>query len=398
MNIRRIILVLGLAGFTAVADNWVVSPILPSIAHYFDYDLARAGLLITAYMIPFGLFQLVFGPLSDRYGKRQVINTAMFFFAVVTALCALATSFSGLVLFRALTGVFAASVMPISIALIGDLVPMQQRQEAIGSFMGISFLGQGLSMAIGGTVAYLLNWRGVFAIYTVLAVISALLLYTVGRQIPSRKNPQSKFLAPYRQLLSNSVSLRVYLTVLLEGILILGSFSYLGAYISRTYHYNNLYIGLIMTAFGIMAIVGGRLAGKLAAQKGRRLVLALGLASATLADALIYLQGTSLPLLVLAVAMLGLGFIFAHSTLLTIATEFAKMARGAAMSLVAFCFMGGGGLGTALGGHLIKQLGLQNFYGYYAMGLALLVLLALAIVNTQGVRVEIPGGPQPQNR
>ncbi|MGQ9558542.1 MAG: MFS transporter [Desulfurispora sp.] len=398
MNIRRIILVLGLAGFTAMADNWVVSPIMPSIAHYFNYDLARAGLLITAYMIPFGLFQLVFGPLSDRYGKRQVINTAMFFFAIATALCALATSFSGLLLFRALTGVFAASVMPISIALIGDLVPMQQRQEAIGSFMGISFLGQGLSMAIGGTVAYLLNWRGVFAIYTVLAVISALLLYTVGRQIPSRKNPQSKFLAPYRQLLSNSVSLRVYLTVLLEGILIIGSFSYLGAYISRVYHYNNLYIGLIMTAFGIMAIAGGRLAGRLAAQKGRRLVLALGLVSATLADALIYLQGSSLPLLVLAVALLGLGFIFAHSTLLTIATEFAQMARGAAMSLVAFCFMGGGGLGTALGSRLIKQFGLTEFYGLYAAGLALLVFLALAIVNTQGVRIEAQGGPQPQNR
>lgn len=231
-----------------------------------------------------------------------------------------------------------------------------------------------------------------------LAVISALLLYTVGRQIPSRKNPQSKFLAPYRQLLSNSVSLRVYLTVLLEGILIIGSFSYLGAYISRVYHFNNLYIGLIMTAFGVMAIVGGRLAGKLAAQKGRRLVLTLGLVSATLADALIYLQGTSLPLLVLAVALLGLGFIFAHSTLLTIATEFAQMARGAAMSLVAFCFMGGGGLGTALGGRLIKQFGLTGFYGLYTAGLALLVLLALVLVNTRGVRVEMPGGPQPQNR
>ncbi len=60
-----------------------------------------------------------------------------------------------------------------------------------------------------------------------------------------------------------------------------------------------------------------------------------------------------------------------HSTLLTIATEFAAKARGAAMSLVAFCFMGGGGIGTALGGRLIKAVGFEQFFSYY--GLALLI-------------------------
>ena len=49
-----------------------------------------------------------------------------------------------------------------------------------------------------------------------------------------------------------------------------------------------------------------------------------------------------------------MGFMLAHSTLLTIATEFASKARGVAMSLVAFAFMGGGGIGTALGGRLIR--------------------------------------------
>lgn len=56
-------------------------------------------------------------------------------------------------------------------ALIGDIFPMEERQSAIGTFMGISFLGQGLSMVIGGTIAYFLNWRGVFASYAVLALI-----------------------------------------------------------------------------------------------------------------------------------------------------------------------------------------------------------------------------------
>ena len=190
MNKRTLILILGLAGFTVMADNWVVSPLLPAISKDFGITAASAGILITAYMIPFGIFQLVFGPLADRFGKKQVITGAMILFTVGTGLCAVGYSLDNLTLYRALAGIFAASVMPISLALIGDLVPMQERQSAIGSFMGISFLGQGVSMAIGGTMAYLVSWRGAFVFYAVLSILSAVLLITAGRKIPSAKNPE----------------------------------------------------------------------------------------------------------------------------------------------------------------------------------------------------------------
>lgn len=374
-------MVLGLAGFTVMADNWVVSPILPAIAGDVHQDVTRAALLITAYMLPFGIFQLIFGPLADRYGKRQVIKLSMLFFSVATALCAMAVGFSDLMIYRALTGIFAAAVMPISLALIGDLVPMESRQSAIGAFMGLSFLGQGLSMAIGGSIAYFLNWRGVFAVYAMLAVISTVLMFTVGRKIPSKKNPNAKFFAPYAKLLGTGYSLRTYLVVVLEGMLIIGSFSYLGAFIENVYHLNYLYIGLIMTGFGVAAVVGGKLAGKLSARSGRRITLLLGLTFAVLADTLVATQGDNLVAVVVGVTLLGLGFIFAHSTLLTIATEFAEQARGAAMSLVAFCFMGGGGIGTAIGGKIIAAVGFTSFYGYAAGALVGLLLVAFVLVE-----------------
>ena len=73
-----------------MADNWVVSPILPAIAGDLGSNVARASLIISAYMIPFGLLQLIFGYLSDRFGKRQVISFSMVFFTISTALCAIA--------------------------------------------------------------------------------------------------------------------------------------------------------------------------------------------------------------------------------------------------------------------------------------------------------------------
>ena len=376
MNERNLILVLGLAGFVVMADSWVVSPILPAVAHSLKIGPVRAGLIITAYMLPFGLFQLLFGPLADRYGKRQVITFSMTFFTIGTGLCAFALGLFDLAFYRAITGVFAASVMPISYALIGDTVPMERRQQAIGTFLGIGFLGQGLSMALGGSIAYFVSWRGVFGVYAALSAISTALLLVVGRKVPSSKNPHSSFVRPFVQLLRNRRSLAVYLVLLAEGILIVGDFSYLGVYTDFLFHYSYLTIGLILTAFGIGAMVSGRLVGRIVPRIGLLNTLSLGFIGAVFSNCFLFLVTSQPVLLVIAVALLGLGFMLVHSTLLTLATEFAKMARGTAMSLVTFCFMGGGGIGTAIGGTIISARGYSFFYALY--GLLLIVLLLVS--------------------
>lgn len=374
MNQKKILLVLGLAGFIVMADNWVVSPILPAIAGDLGSDVARASLIITAYMIPFGLFQLVFGYLADRIGKRQVISFSMVFFTISTALCAMGAGITDLAIYRALTGVFAASVMPVSLALIGDLFPINERQSAIGTFMGISFLGQGLSMAIGGSIAFFLDWRGVFIIYSLLSFIPTVLLFTVGKQIPSSKNPDSKIFAPYLTLIKNPSSGMIYLLVLLEGIFLIGSFSFLGGFIAKQFSFNNFLIGLIMTAFGIMAVVGGRVSGKISARIGKKRTIITGLALAIAANTLFASIGTVLTFVVIGIGLMGLGFMLAHSTFLTIATEFAAKARGVAMSLVAFCFMGGGGLGTAIGSRIVANYGMNTLFVVYGFGLLLVII------------------------
>ena len=68
MRKNNVVILLGLLGFIVMADNWVVSPILPAISTNIGIAVERAGLLIAAYLIPFGIFQIIFGPLADRYG------------------------------------------------------------------------------------------------------------------------------------------------------------------------------------------------------------------------------------------------------------------------------------------------------------------------------------------
>lgn len=202
-----LILSLGLAGLVVMADNWVVSPILPAIARDIEVVPVQAAVLITAYMLPFGLFQLVYGPLADRYGKLRVLRVTMVGFTVAAGLTALGASLTDLTIYRAITGALAAATMPVSFALIGDTVRMEDRQAAIGSFMGISFLGQGLSMAVGGAIAFFLSWRGVFAAYALLSAVITALLIVRSRGLADKGNPRSELVVPYRTLLTEARSL-----------------------------------------------------------------------------------------------------------------------------------------------------------------------------------------------
>jgi predicted MFS family arabinose efflux permease len=196
-------------------------------------------------------------------------------------------------------------------------------------------------------------------------------------------------------VMADPKSLFTYILILLEGIFIIGSFSYLGAFIAKTYHFNYLAIGVIMTAFGLMTVVGGRLSGKLVIKIGARKILTLGLIFAALADFLVYNFGRSLGWLVVGIGLLGLGFIFTHSTLLTRATEFAQKARGAAMSLVAFCFMGGGGLGTAIGGKIASIYGLSALFMIYAVALVITLMLSFILINGQVVPSRLAAESEP---
>jgi len=178
----------------------------------------------------------------------------------------------------------------------------------------------------------------------------------------------------------------VYIVVLIEGILIIGSFSYLGAYTEFLFKFNYLAIGLTLTAFGAGAVITGRLVGKIVPKIGRKNTLSLGLVSAMIADTIFSIAKIHPVILIAGVAFLGVGFMLAHSSLLTIATEFAKAARGTAMSLVAFCFMGGGGIGTAIGGKVISAIGYAHFYILF--GILLLGLLLMARLAVREARVS----------
>src|ERR1700704_3910908 len=128
---RASLLVLGMAAFMVQADARVTDPLLHVIARDFHISPPAAAIVISAYALPYGLFQLLYGPIGDRIGKLRVMAASLMVFSFGTFGCAFVPSIPVLATLRFLTGVVAAAVVPMSLGYIGDKFPYEDRQIAL---------------------------------------------------------------------------------------------------------------------------------------------------------------------------------------------------------------------------------------------------------------------------
>src|SRR4051812_27919 len=126
---------LSLAAFGSGISLRVTDPLLPQLAHEFGVSLGDASLVITSFSIAYGLSQLLFGPLGDRYGKYFIVACAAFACTLTALFCALAPGFEPLLAARLLAGATAAAIIPLSMAWIGDVIPYEQRQPVLARFL-----------------------------------------------------------------------------------------------------------------------------------------------------------------------------------------------------------------------------------------------------------------------
>jgi MFS family permease len=128
--------VLCAAAFLVFAQAFMVAPLIPLLAQGLHSTTTVVGLAVPAYLVPYGVMTLVWGPLSDRVGRRPVILGSLTLFVVLSAATMVTSSGTAFVWWRVATGIGASGVVPISLALIGDLVAFERRGRALGWLFG----------------------------------------------------------------------------------------------------------------------------------------------------------------------------------------------------------------------------------------------------------------------
>lgn len=372
-NNETLVYILGFAGLISVADNWIISPVLSAIAGGFDVSISQAGAILTAYMIPYGIMQPVYGFISDRWGKVNMLRWLVAGLASGTMCCAIATSLQMLCVWRAVTGFFAAGIIAVSLALIGDTVPLGERQHYVGKFTSIVAFGQGLSVGLGGVFAKYISWRVAFVLFAIAAVFMVFFLRKLPKDMSHKTN--SNFFSEVKSVILTPKGIMIFPLAFFAGFLLLGLYSYLGAFLHETIGLDYLQVGIVIMFFGFACLVAGSQVGKLVRKIGQQRTIIVG-GCLSLTTALILMVYPCWQAGWLAIVSLGFGYVFIQATLATIAFDIANKNKGLVSGLIGVGLFGGGGLGTTFSGWLLSQGGYQTIWSIFSVGIIIFVFIA----------------------
>jgi len=368
----RPLLLLAGAGFVSGASMRVAEPLLPVLAHDFGGTVRHASIVLAAFTLAYGAFQIVHGPLGDRVGKLRLVTVALALAALASFGCAAAGTLDMLAAARFLTGLFSGAVIPLSLAWIGDRVPYEGRQAVLGRFIAGTLLGQSFGPLLGGVLSDWFGWRATFvAMGVAFLLICGLLVSearTAGRPPPMQRPP------PWRQYLAilRSPSARpVLATVGIEGFLFFGAFGFVGAYLHENFALSFSLTGLLIAGFGVGGVLYSFSVRRLVARLGEAGLVAWGGVTLLVCFAGIAWAPTW-PTIAPFIVVLGFGFYMLHNTLQTRATEMAPDARGAGVSFFAFSMFLGQAAGVSFFGWAIEQCGYR--WPLIAAGATLCVL------------------------
>ena len=355
---------LGFLAFWANGDNYAAAPLLVSIANDLNLEISRAALSVTSYMMTFGVFTLLFGPLGDRFGRGRIIKTAAFGTAIFSVLGGFAFNFPSLMIFRGFNGVFAAGIFPVTMALIGESFSDEKRQGAIAQVMGMMFLGGASATAIGGVIAHYGSWRGVYILYGVAELILAIV---VLRIVPSgsRSEHRGSVFGAYATALKAPGLAAMVGTIFFVGFAVFGSFSYAGHYVQSITGLPLILVGLVVTAFGLGSVAASRVIPRLRPRLGAAFLPVAGMVGSLSLTALVFAREPVL--MVLGFFGFGMAFVALQSTLIMGAQSKVPQLRGTAMSLASFGMFVGGATGAAVNGMINDAFGPALIYAPAAL-------------------------------
>ncbi|AIR99947.1 MFS transporter [Streptomyces glaucescens] len=156
------LLITGVAGFMAALDNLVVTTALPSIREDLGGALHDLEWTVSAYTLTFAVLLMSGAALGDRFGRRRLFVAGLAVFTAASAAAALAPGIDSLIAARAVQGVGAAVMMPLTLTLLTAAVPAEKRGMAYGIWGAVNGLAVASGPLIGGTLTEHISWQWIF--------------------------------------------------------------------------------------------------------------------------------------------------------------------------------------------------------------------------------------------
>ncbi|MEM9242761.1 MAG: multidrug effflux MFS transporter [Pseudomonadota bacterium] len=330
-------------------------PAFPMIARTFGISANITQLTATVWILGGLAVQLIFGPLSDRYGRRPILLFSGVLYVFSTILCAFATGIHIFLIARFFQGMAMPAMFIAGYAAINEYFDSKEAIRILALMQSVTILAPAVGPMLGGAMLLFVNWRWIFillAIWSCLMVIA--LFFNMPETLPVQKRTNrihlGEIIKQYKTVLFNLTFIMYALTMFLP-IIGLVAWILVGPFlVVDHFHYSTLDYGMIQAFIFASYILGTKLVRKYASDHRNHLLINLGLSCSfigVIAAVLIaYLLPNGLFYLIGSIMMILLGSGIAMPILNRLTLETSDAPMGVRVTIFSVIRMGSGFLGT----------------------------------------------------
>lgn len=235
------------------------TPSLPAITSYFDTNSSLARMTVSSFFIMMSLSQLIYGPASDKYGRKPFILIGGIIFACGSIFCILSQSIIFLILGRAIQGLGAGALITLARTLVQDSFTKEHFLKAI-AWMSIFFaVAPAISPLIGGFLQFHFGWHSSFIFMLIFAITLIISVIFLLPETNKNKNPSAmniKYLVNNYLIIAKTRMFWVYLIFIITGLSGGICFDVIGSFVLiNDYQLTSAAFGIISTMLLMMIII-----------------------------------------------------------------------------------------------------------------------------------------------
>lgn len=368
------------AGFITFANLYITQPLMPQFAKDYGVSPAVASLSLSVATGVLSISLILFGSLSEAWGRKKLMTFSIFAASLLTLLLAFSPSFEILLILRVVQGFVIAGVPAIAMAYLGEEIEPTSLGTAMGLYISGNAIGGLSGRIIMGTMTHLFNWQtGMIT----LGIISLMVCCYFVWALPDSRhfNPRPLHFKPLVRSLVTHLKSAQLLCLFGIGFTLMGSFvtmyNYIGfKLVQPPYNLNTAIVGWIFVVY-LVGSWSSAWFGRLSDQFGRQRVLYAG--SIIMLCGVLLTAPAHLSVKIIGLIIFTFGFFGAHSIASGWVTRLAKKDKAQASSLYLFAYYVGSSISGTLGGVFWSHSGWNGIVIFITITLTMTVLLATTI-------------------
>ena len=387
---RRIYNVLFISVFATMLGLGIVSPLLPIYAENLGATGIWLGVIFSAFALSRSVFMPIIGRISDRRGRKWIILTGMFAYAVLSLAYLIAGSVYSLTAVRFAHGLASAMVVPIAMAYIADLSEKGKEGSHMGNFSISMFLGMGVGPLLGG---FLNDTFGMPSVFYAMAGLSAFATLLVAISLPEAK--PGGFALPD----APSTPMPALITLpVMQGVMVFAFISALGRggmmvfvpVFGPLIAISPFEVGIVLSANTFLMALLQVPIGRLTDTGNKVALIVAGSTIAAIALAVIPLTHSFLPLLLIT-SLIGVGGAIQQPAIMALTVDAGRtIGMGTSMGAYNTVFGIGMIIAPLMGGAFMDFVGIEAVF-YVGGAISLIGTVIFAAMMQRSARREVAG-------